>query len=140
MSSAPIVTLVRDYAFEAAHFLPRVPESHKCRRMHGHSYKVRVTLVGPIDPELGWLVDFSALDEIVDPIVREIDHRVLNEIAGLDNPTSELLAVWLWRRVSAAMPHLVEIEVAETADSRCAFRGPTSAVGHPGASTAPGGA
>jgi 6-pyruvoyltetrahydropterin/6-carboxytetrahydropterin synthase len=137
MSAA--ITLVRAFAFESAHFLPRVPETHKCRRMHGHSYKVRVTLAGPIDPELGWLVDFSAVDAVVDPILGELDHRVLNDIAGLEKPTSELLAVWLWRRVRPALPQLVEVEVAETADSRCAYRGATS-VGHPGASTATGGA
>lgn len=119
-----VVTLVRDFAFEAAHFLPRVPEQHKCRRMHGHSYKVKVTLAGPIDPELGWLVDFADVDRVVDPIIREIDHRVLNEIAGLDNPTSELLAVWLWRRIKPSLAALVEVEVAETADARCAYRGP----------------
>jgi 6-pyruvoyltetrahydropterin/6-carboxytetrahydropterin synthase len=117
------VTLVRDFAFEAAHSLPRVPEHHKCRRMHGHSYKVRITLEGPIDPELGWLVDFAEVDRVVDPVLAELDHRVLNDVAGLDNPTSELLAVWLWRRIQPGLAHLVEVEVAETADSRCAYRG-----------------
>jgi 6-pyruvoyltetrahydropterin/6-carboxytetrahydropterin synthase len=114
--------LTRDYRFEAAHFLPRVPEGHKCRRMHGHSYQVRVTIEEEIDPELGWLMDFAAVDEVVEPVIAEIDHRVLNEIAGLDNPTSELLAVWLWKRLAGRMP-LAEVEVAETVDSRCSVRG-----------------
>jgi 6-pyruvoyltetrahydropterin/6-carboxytetrahydropterin synthase len=114
--------LTRDYRFEAAHFLPRVPEGHKCRRMHGHSYGVRVTIEDEIDPALGWLVDFAAVDAVVDPIIAEIDHRVLNEVPGLDNPTSELLAVWLWQRLVGQLP-LAEVEVAETVDSRCAVRG-----------------
>jgi len=117
------VTLTRDYAFEAAHFLPRVAEGHKCRRMHGHSYKIRVTLVGAIDAETGWLVDFADVDRVVEPVLGELDHQVLNEVPGLDNPTSELLAVWLWHRVAARLPALAEVEVGETADSRCAYRG-----------------
>ena len=117
------VTLVRDYAFEAAHFLPRVAEGHKCRRMHGHSYKLRIKLSGPIDAELGWLVDFADVDRVVDPIVAELDHQVLNEIDGLDNPTSELLAIWLWRRIRPAIGFDCEVEVAETADARCSYRG-----------------
>src|SRR5687768_6620534 len=135
----PSIALIRDFAFEAAHFLPRVPKGHKCRRMHGHSYRIKVTLVGPIDPTLGWLVDFAEVDQVVEPIIRQLDHQVLNEIGGLDNPTSELLAVWLWQRIQPGLPALAEVEVAETADARCAYRGPTSTVGHPGASTAPGG-
>jgi 6-pyruvoyltetrahydropterin/6-carboxytetrahydropterin synthase len=114
--------LSRDFRFEAAHFLPRVPEDHKCRRMHGHSYQVRVTVEGEIDPAIGWLIDFAAVDAAVDPLVARLDHRVLNEIEGLDNPTSEVLAVWLWRALEGRLP-LFEIEVAETADSRCAVRG-----------------
>ena len=114
--------LTRDYRFEAAHFLPRVPEEHKCRRMHGHSYAVRVTIEDEIDPQLGWLMDFAAVDAVVEPVIAEIDHRVLNEIPGLDNPTSELLAVWLWQRLIGRLP-LSEVEVAETVDSRCVVRG-----------------
>jgi 6-pyruvoyltetrahydropterin/6-carboxytetrahydropterin synthase len=117
------VTLERDFSFEAAHFLPHVPDGHKCRRMHGHSYKLKVTLEGPIDPALGWLVDFADVDRVVDPIIAELDHHVLNELDGLANPTSELLAVWLWQRIAPALPELAEILVAETADARCAYRG-----------------
>ena len=114
--------LSRDFRFEAAHFLPRVPDNHKCRRMHGHSYQVRVTVEGEIDPALGWLIDFADVDRVVDPLLARLDHRVLNEIDGLDNPTSEVLAMWIWRGVGDQLP-LAEIEVAETADSRCAVRG-----------------
>ncbi|HVK76904.1 MAG TPA: 6-carboxytetrahydropterin synthase QueD [Kofleriaceae bacterium] len=117
--------LSRDYRFEAAHFLPKVPEGHKCARMHGHSYLVVVTIEGEIDPELGWVMDFAAIDEHVMPLIRALDHQVLNEVDGLANPTSELLAVWLWDRVRPSLPVLVEIQVAETVSSRCVYRGPS---------------
>ena len=124
--------LSRDYRFEAAHFLPKVPEGHKCARMHGHSYLVVVTIEGEIDPELGWVMDFAAIDEHVLPLIRALDHQVLNEVDGLANPTSELLAVWLWDRVRPSLPVLVELQVAETVSSRCVYRGP--APGEPKAS------
>jgi 6-pyruvoyltetrahydropterin/6-carboxytetrahydropterin synthase len=115
--------LVCDYKFESAHRLPRVPSGHKCARMHGHSYQLKVTVEGELDPERGWLIDFAEVDGIVRPVVGELDHRVLNEIEGLDNPTCELVAVWLWRRLAPALPGLAAIEVAETRDSRCIYRG-----------------
>ena len=118
--------LQREYRFEAAHFLPRVPEGHKCARMHGHSYQVVLVIEGEIDPELGWVMDFAAIDEHVLPLTRALDHRVLNEIDGLANPTSELLAVWLWDRIAPSLPLLVEVQVAETPTSRCAYRGPAA--------------
>jgi 6-pyruvoyltetrahydropterin/6-carboxytetrahydropterin synthase len=115
--------LQRDYRFEAAHFLPKVPPGHKCARMHGHSYAVTVAIEGEIDPDTGWLIDFAEIDERVGPVIRMIDHRVLNEIDGLANPTSELLAVWLWNRIAALVPGLVEVMVAETPTSRCVYQG-----------------
>lgn len=115
--------LLREYRFEAAHSLPRVPATHKCARVHGHSYHIEVVLEGEIDPETGWLMDFAAIDEHVDPIVAMLDHRMLNEIAGLENPTSELLAVWIWNRLAPQLPVLCEISVSETPSSRCVYRG-----------------
>ena len=115
--------LERTYRFESAHFLPKVPEGHKCARMHGHSYVVGVVIEGDIDPDRGWLMDFSDIDKHVQPLVTSLDHRVLNEVAGLDNPTSELLAVWLWGKIRATLPELVEVAVSETASSRCVYRG-----------------
>ena len=115
--------LERSYRFEAAHFLPKVPPGHKCARMHGHSYLIEVTIEGEVDPELGWVVDFAAIDEHANPLMRVLDHQVLNEIQGLDNPTSEHLAAWFWRKLRPALPGLVEIVVSETPTSRCIFRG-----------------
>ncbi len=115
--------LERSYRFEAAHFLPKVPPGHKCARMHGHSYAVDVVIEGEIDPERGWVMDFAEIDEHVTPLVRQLDHQVLNEIAGLPNPTSELLAVWLWHKLAPALSGLYEVVVSETPTSRCYYRG-----------------
>lgn len=115
--------LERSYRFEAAHFLPRVPPGHKCARMHGHSYEIAIAIEGELDGELGWVMDFAEIDERVAPLVRQLDHQVLNEIEGLANPTSELLARWWWQRLAPRLPGLREVVVAETSTSRCIYRG-----------------
>ncbi|HEY4182674.1 MAG TPA: 6-carboxytetrahydropterin synthase QueD [Kofleriaceae bacterium] len=115
--------LERSYRFEAAHFLPKVPAGHKCSRMHGHSYAIEIAIEGAIDPERGWLMDFSEIDEHVTPLVKQLDHQVLNELPGLNNPTSELLAVWFWQKLAATLTGLVEVVVSETPTSRCVYRG-----------------
>ncbi|MEA2238868.1 MAG: 6-pyruvoyltetrahydropterin/6-carboxytetrahydropterin synthase [Thermoanaerobaculia bacterium] len=118
-----VVELVKEFRFEAAHFLPHVPEGHKCRRMHGHSFRGEVVVRGPIDPATGWLIDFAELKRAVDPIVARLDHYLLNEIAGLENPTSELLAVWIWQQLAPHIPQLHRISIEETCSSRCHYYG-----------------
>ena len=113
----------RPFDFDAAHYLPKVPEGHKCGRMHGHTYHVEVHLSGEVDPVTGWVRDFGDLKEAFEPIEALLDHQVLNEIPGLDNPTSELLAVWLWERLQPDLPELVSIRVSETANSGVVYRG-----------------
>ena len=115
--------LERTYRFEAAHFLPMVPPGHKCARMHGHSYMVEIVIEGDVDPQRGWVMDFADIDEHAAPLVRLLDHQVLNEVEGLTNPTSELLAVWWWRRLVKSLPMLVEVVVSATPTSRCVYRG-----------------
>ena len=115
--------LERSYRFEAAHFLPKVPPGHKCARMHGHSYNIAIVIEGEVDPERGWVMDFAEIDTHVTPLVHMLDHQTLNEVDGLANPTSELLAVWMWQRLAPRLPGLVEIMVSETATSRCVYRG-----------------
>jgi 6-pyruvoyltetrahydropterin/6-carboxytetrahydropterin synthase len=115
--------LERSYRFEAAHQLPKVPAGHKCARMHGHSYQIHVVIEGEVDPELGWLLDFAAIDEHANPLVKRLDHQVLNEIEGLANPTSELLAVWWWHALKPGLADLIEVWVSETPTSRCIYRG-----------------
>ena len=115
--------LERSYRFEAAHFLPKVPPGHKCARMHGHSYLIEVVIEGDVNPETGWVMDFAEIDEYAMPIVRKLDHQVLNEIEGLVNPKSELLAIWIWNRLKPQLPALSEVVVHETCTSGCRYRG-----------------
>jgi 6-pyruvoyltetrahydropterin/6-carboxytetrahydropterin synthase len=112
----------REYGFESAHRLPNVPEGHKCARLHGHSFRVTVHVEGPIGVTSGWVMDFADLDAVVAPVVAELDHRYLNEIDGLDNPTSERLAEWLWARLEPALATLSQITVRETCTSAATLR------------------
>jgi 6-pyruvoyltetrahydropterin/6-carboxytetrahydropterin synthase len=121
-----VVELVKEFRFEAAHFLPHVPEGHKCRRMHGHSFRGEAVVRGPVDPVTGWLIDFADLKRAVDPIVARLDHYLLNEIEGLENPTSELVAIWIWRQLAPLVPQLHRITIEETCSSRCHYYGPGS--------------
>lgn len=119
----PIVELVKEFRFEAAHYLPNLPASHKCRRMHGHSFRGEIAVRGPIDPVQGWLVDYADLKAALQPVVDRLDHYPLNEVEGLENPTSEMLAVWIWRRLVPALPALHRVTVEETCTSRCNYYG-----------------
>ena len=123
MSDAHIVELFRDVTFEAAHRLPNVPEGHKCARLHGHSFRVRLVVRGPVDPHTGWLMDFADLKAAWAPLDARLDHRYLNEIPGLENPTSEVLARWIWRELAPTLPYLHAVEVRETCTSGCVYRG-----------------
>lgn len=117
------VELSRKYNFSAAHYLPNVPEGHKCRRLHGHSYEIEVAIRGEVDPQSGWLTDYGAIDAQVDPLVAEVDHRTLNEIPGLENATSEHLCGWFWERLQEQLPGLYRVSVAETCAAACHYYG-----------------
>jgi 6-pyruvoyltetrahydropterin/6-carboxytetrahydropterin synthase len=123
----PVVELVRDFRFEAAHLLPSVPEGHKCRRLHGHSFRGEIAVRGPIDPATGWLIDFAELGAALKPIVARLDHYYLNEIPGLENPTSERVAIWIWNEIRPSLPCLFRVTVEETCSSRCNYFGPAGA-------------
>ncbi|WP_442799966.1 6-carboxytetrahydropterin synthase QueD [Nocardia sp. NBC_01730] len=118
----PLIEIFREFTFEAAHRLPNVPEGHKCARLHGHSYRVQVHLKGEIDPSSGWFMDFGDLKVAFKPIEAQLDHYYLNDIEGLENPTSEVLARWIWTRLIDQLP-LVAIQVRETCTSGCIYRG-----------------
>ncbi len=111
------------FTIEAAHHLPNVPEAHKCRRLHGHSFKIEVRVRGQVAHHSGWVQDFSELADAFDPLYRQLDHSYLNEIPGLENPTSENLAKWVWQRLQPSLPMLAEITVQETCTSGCRYRG-----------------
>ncbi len=117
------VRLFKDFSFEAAHRLPNVPVGHKCGRLHGHSFKVRVVLEGPVDEKFGWLIDFAEIKQAFRPLHDQLDHYYLNDIDGLVNPTSEILAVWIWERLKPSLPHLFEVTVYETCTAGTTYGG-----------------
>lgn len=117
------VRLTREFGFEAAHFLPRAPEGHKCRRLHGHSFRVEIAVEGEVDTDTGWFLDYGVIRAALEPIRLKLDHYCLNEIAGLENPTSEHVARWIWERLKPELPSLARITVHETCESRCEYEG-----------------
>jgi 6-pyruvoyltetrahydropterin/6-carboxytetrahydropterin synthase len=120
----PQMELFSEFRFDAAHRLPHVPPEHMCARLHGHSYQVRLTVTGAVDPHTGWVLDFGTVSAVVEPIRLQLDHRCLNDIDGLSNPTSENLACWLWQQLGAAIPGLHAVEVREMPGLGCIYRGP----------------
>jgi 6-pyruvoyltetrahydropterin/6-carboxytetrahydropterin synthase len=118
------VELEKTFRFEAAHLLPNVPEGHKCRRLHGHSFVVDVAVRGDVDAKVGWLVDYADIRAAFGPVYETVDHRYLNEIEGLENPTSEILAAWIWARLAPALPGLHRVTVRETCTTACSYYGP----------------
>ena len=117
------VRLSKTFRFEAAHELPTFPPGHKCRRLHGHSFVFDVIVEGEIDPSLGYLIDYAEIKKAVGPLVDQLDHYYLNDIEGLSNPTSEVIAVWLWDRIKPRLPMLASIVVHETCTTTCEYRG-----------------
>jgi len=115
--------LYKEFSFEAAHRLPNVPAGHKCARLHGHSFQIRVTVDGPVGEQTGWVMDFADLKSAFRPVYDKLDHRYLNEIVGLENPTSENLARWIWRQLQPTLAGLAEVEVRETCSTGCIYRG-----------------
>ena len=115
--------IFKEFRFEAAHRLPHVPEGHKCGRLHGHSYRVQLHLQGEPDPHTGWFVDFGDIKSAFKPTYDLLDHNYLNDIPGLENPTSEVLAQWIWHRVKPVMPNLVRVVLFETCTSGCTYSG-----------------
>jgi 6-pyruvoyltetrahydropterin/6-carboxytetrahydropterin synthase len=117
------VEIYKEFKFEAAHRLINVPPTHKCARLHGHSYRVRVYLEGPLDPKTGWVMDFADLKKTCKPLIDSLDHAYLNDIEGLEQSTAERIAIWIWRKLRPSLPLLTRIEVRETATSGATYRG-----------------
>ncbi|MCB9233410.1 MAG: 6-carboxytetrahydropterin synthase QueD [Bacteroidia bacterium] len=122
------VFLTKKFDFEAAHYLPAFPEGHKCRRLHGHSFKVEIKLMGEIDPKTGILVDFAEIKSVVKPYIEMLDHYCLNEVAEVHNidllrqPTSENLAKWLFQEIKPLLPQLDSVVVHETCTSMAEYK------------------
>lgn len=116
-----MVRLIREFGFEAAHRLPRAPEGHKCARLHGHSFRVEVAVSGPIAQDSGWFIDYAEIDAAFEPIRAQLDHHYLNEIPGLENPTSEHVARFIWERLKGKLSGLSLVTVMENCESRCEY-------------------
>lgn len=107
--------------FEAAHRLPHLPETHKCSHLHGHSFSATLIVRGPLDPKFGWVVDYAEMKKVFTPVLEELDHRYLNEISGLENPTSEVIARWIYLRIKLQLPSLYQIIIGETCTTECRY-------------------
>lgn len=113
----------KEFSFEAAHRLPNVPAEHKCARLHGHSFAVKITVAGDVGEHSGWVMDFADIGAAYSDIHQQLDHYYLNDIEGLENPTSENIARWIWQRLQPALPQLSEVEIRETCTSACIYNG-----------------
>ncbi len=115
--------IFKDFTIESAHRLPNVPEGHKCARLHGHSFRIRIYVTGPVDRHTGWVMDFADITDAFGPLFAQLDHNYLNDIEGLENPTSEVLAKWIWSKMRVRLPQLSCVTVFETCTSGCVYRG-----------------
>ncbi len=114
----------KTFLIEAAHYLPELPEGHKCSRLHGHSFRVEIHVAGPVGASTGWVIDYADIKQAFLPLYEQLDHRCLNDLDGLSNPTSENLARWIWERLKPALPGLSRIVVMETASAGTSLDGP----------------
>jgi 6-pyruvoyltetrahydropterin/6-carboxytetrahydropterin synthase len=112
--ASQVTRITKVFTFEAAHRLTHLPADHKCSRLHGHSFKVEVSVSGRVDPVTGWIIDFADIKEVCKPLIDQLDHYYLNEIDGLDNPTSEVIARWFWDRLNPRLANLSRVAVHET--------------------------
>ncbi len=119
----PRMTIHKEFTFDSAHFLPHVPAGHKCHNMHGHTYVVEVHAEGEIDSAMGWVLDFDELEQAVRPLIKQLDHKLLNEMEGLENPTAENLALWLWNRIRPGLSQIARVVVKETPGSVVSYSG-----------------
>lgn len=113
--------LKQHFQIESARFLPNLDKNHPCSNMHGHSFKIILSIVGPLQPKVGWVMDYHEISKVMTPLLAQLDHKVLNEVAGLENPTSELLAKWLYDLVKIKIPLLKSVNISETPNTECVY-------------------
>jgi 6-pyruvoyltetrahydropterin/6-carboxytetrahydropterin synthase len=115
--------IYKEFSFDSAHFLPNVPDGHKCKEMHGHTYRLKVFIQGDLDPKLGWIMDFKELKDALLPVIDQLDHKLINNIKGLENPTAENITVWIWEQIRPSLPLLSRIELYETPTTGVIYEG-----------------
>lgn len=113
--------LKQSFAIESARFLPNLPKAHPCAHVHGHSFKIILTFVGEQNPKTGWVIDYHEISKKMAPLLKELDHQLLNEVEGLENPTSENLTLWIYKRAKKVLPELVRATVQETSSTECSY-------------------
>lgn len=113
--------LKQHFQIESARFLPHLPKDHPCSRLHGHSFKIMLTLVGPLVPKLDWVMDYHQIAVVMKPLLTQLDHRTLNEVPGLENPTSEILAKWIFEKTKIQIPILTSVTIMETPTTECRY-------------------
>ena len=123
METVELTTIISEIRFESAHRLPNVPADHKCARLHGHSYRAELHVTGPVDAKSGWVMDFADVRAAFRPLFDVLDHYYLNDVPGLENPTSEVLAKWIWTKLKPTLPLLSRVVIHETCTSRCSYPG-----------------
>lgn len=115
--------IYKTFSFDSAHYLPLVPAGHKCGGMHGHTYTLKVFISGDPEPHSGWVIDYTDLKKGIKPLIEVLDHKILNDVPGLENPTSEQLSIWLWNKIKPVFPGLIRIELNETPSSGVIYEG-----------------
>jgi len=115
--------IFKQFTFDSAHFLPYVPDGHKCKEIHGHTYYMTVYIEGNLDKKLDWIMDFTEIKGVIKPIIESIDHKLLNNLSGLENPTCEVLVMWLWNKIKPKIPLLTKIILNETPTSGTVYEG-----------------
>ncbi len=115
--------IFKEFVFDCAHFLPNVPPDHKCRQVHGHTYRLTIYLEGNTNNHGGWVMDFAEIKKVVSPVIKMLDHKMLNDIEGLENPTAEMMAKWLWKKINPQLPSLKKIKLCETPSSGVIYEG-----------------
>lgn len=113
--------LKQHFHIESARFLPHLPKSHPCANMHGHSFKIILQLKGELQPQVGWVMDYHEISLVMAPLLKQLDHKVLNEVPGLENPTSELLAKWIYEKARLSIPLLQSVTIMETTSTECKY-------------------
>jgi 6-pyruvoyltetrahydropterin/6-carboxytetrahydropterin synthase len=115
--------IFKQFTFDAAHFLPNVPDGHKCKEIHGHTYHLTIFIEGELDPHLGWVMDFAELKNVIEPLVKHVDHKFINNLEGFENPTCENMVLWFWNQIKPKVPQLCKIELKETPTSGAVYEG-----------------
>lgn len=112
-----MIEIFKEFVFDAAHWLPNVPEGHKCKQLHGHTYHLKIVLRNEICEPEGWVSDFGEIKAIVNDVMKLVDHKLINEVEGLENPTCEIFCIWWYNKLNSALPALIRVELRETPTS-----------------------